>query len=273
MSDTAMDTPESSQTYGRSTLKPHKPDLFYGDRNKLDNWILQFDRLFHIEDDKVEEADKVMLVSTFMKGDAETWVLPILKTYIDDTITDAGNTALVESWDAFKIRLRQVFSPIKESLISEQKIQHLKQTKSAADYTTLFQQYAVQTQWDDKALMRMYKQGLKHSVRAELMRSGTQINDLEDLTQEAIRVDNELYELALEEKVYHTSKGPDENRRVQPNHGRRRHQHIPRPPRQNYTPGIYRTNGHEAMHIDTITRGPPVAKTYKKETKTFTGRN
>jgi hypothetical protein len=34
------------------------------------------------------------------------------------------------------------------------------------------------------------------------MRSGTAINDLEDLTCEAIRLDNKLYELALAERSY-----------------------------------------------------------------------
>jgi len=46
-------------------------------------------------------------------------------------------------------------------VIAEQKIQQLRQTQSAADYTTLFQQYQVVIDWDDNALMRMYKQGLK----------------------------------------------------------------------------------------------------------------
>jgi hypothetical protein len=77
-----------------------------------------------------------------MKGPAEKWVLPIIRKYIDNSIMDAGNTALVEHWDAFKIRLWQIFSPFKESVIAEQKIQKLKQTKSAADYTNVFQQYA-----------------------------------------------------------------------------------------------------------------------------------
>jgi hypothetical protein len=48
----------------------------------------------------------------------------------------------------------------------------------------------------------MYKQGLKLALFAELMRSGTAINDLEDLTREAIRLDNELYKLALIERFY-----------------------------------------------------------------------
>jgi hypothetical protein len=34
------------------------------------------------------------------------------------------------------------------------------------------------------------------------MRSGTAINDLEDLTRKAIRLDNKLYKLALAERSY-----------------------------------------------------------------------
>jgi hypothetical protein len=40
-----------------------------------------------------------------MKGDAEKWVILIIRRYMDDTIADVGNTILVENWDAFKIRL------------------------------------------------------------------------------------------------------------------------------------------------------------------------
>jgi hypothetical protein len=52
------------------TLKAQKPDLFYGERTKLKTWILQFDRLFHIEG-QIENEDKVVLASTYMKGNAE----------------------------------------------------------------------------------------------------------------------------------------------------------------------------------------------------------
>lgn len=98
--------------------------------------------------------------------------------------------------------MKQNFSPFKESVIAEQKIQVLKQTASAADYTTIFQQYATQIDWDDNALMRMYRQGLKPSVRRELMRTRTSVTNLEELQEEAIRLDNELYELALEEQLF-----------------------------------------------------------------------
>jgi hypothetical protein len=50
--------------------------------------------------------------------------------------------------------------------------------------------------------MRMYKQGLKDKVRIELMRSRTMINTLDQLIEESIRLDNELYEFELESKAF-----------------------------------------------------------------------
>jgi hypothetical protein len=48
----------------------------------------------------------------------------------------------------------------------------------------------------------MYKQGLKPALLTKLMRSKTAINNLEDLTYKAIRLDNKLYKLALTERSY-----------------------------------------------------------------------
>jgi hypothetical protein len=73
MSDASMNTLDSSSNLLPSqgmTLKAQKPDLFYGERSKLETWILQFDRLFYIEG-QIENKDKVVLASTYMKGDAE----------------------------------------------------------------------------------------------------------------------------------------------------------------------------------------------------------
>jgi len=121
---------------------------------------------------------------------------------MDDSAVDGENKELVEDWDLFKTRLREIFSPSAEVTHAEQKIQSLRQTRSAADYTTQFQQYAELVQWDDNALKRMYKQGLKPSVRAELMRTGVAIHTVQDLYKEAIRLDNQIYELAIEEKSF-----------------------------------------------------------------------
>jgi hypothetical protein len=62
----------------------------------------------------------------------------------------------------------------------------------------VFQQLSIQTEWDDKAVMRMFRQGLKSEVRMELMRTGVAITDLRDLIEEAIRIDDNLLEFRLE---------------------------------------------------------------------------
>jgi len=54
MSDTEMDTPAASHTT-KVTSKSNKPDVYYGDRNKLENWLLQVDVYFHLEGDKVDD--------------------------------------------------------------------------------------------------------------------------------------------------------------------------------------------------------------------------
>jgi hypothetical protein len=68
-----MNTPDLSSNPLLSrgmTLKAQKPDLFYRERSKLETWILQFNRLFYIEG-QIENKDKVVLASTYIKGDAE----------------------------------------------------------------------------------------------------------------------------------------------------------------------------------------------------------
>jgi hypothetical protein len=154
--------------------------------------------------------------------------------------------------------MREVFSPFKESVIAEQKIQKLRQICSAADYTTEFQQYQTLIEWDDNALMRMYRQGLKPTVRMELIRSGSSLNTLNELIAKAIRVDNELYKLMLEERLYTNRNRAPQNtnnrarqnpRRSYPNQGRQR-SYVP------WIPGQYRTNRPKPMHLDNLNKGP-----------------
>jgi hypothetical protein len=263
MSDVQMDTPDSS-VHGTRHTRMAKPDLYYGERLKLETWILQFDRYFHMAGDAIESDDYVITATSYMKGDAEKWVAPLTRRYMDPDVDDDENKSLFEDWDLFKAKLRQVFSPIKESLVAKQKIQTLQQTKSAADYTTTFQQYAAALNWDGEALMEMYKQGLKPAVRRELMRTGASVRTLDELINEAVRLDNELFELKLEEEIYASRSRLNgrnsretlptrQTGRQQPrsNQGQRRFAKTP------YHQGFYQSRGPEPMHLDTIHQGKP----------------
>ncbi|KAF2280025.1 uncharacterized protein EI97DRAFT_368713, partial [Westerdykella ornata] len=100
-------------------------------------------------------------------------VKPYLIKYMDDNNDDTEITYMFEDYSVFKGKIRQTFAITNE-------------------------QYAVMTEWDDKALIRMYRQGLKNNVKLELMRSGATMDTLDELINESIRVDSNLYKLSLE---------------------------------------------------------------------------
>jgi hypothetical protein len=122
----------------------------------------------------------------------------------------------------------------------------------------------------------MYKQGLKLEVRAELMRSGARVNNLDELINKTICLDNALYELRLAERSYarqpmqeETGKNPRfpgrQNRRSQPNQGRPRHQYQLR------HLGTYYSWGPKPMHLNNLNKGKDdwKNKDYKKGPETW----
>jgi hypothetical protein len=258
MSDTMMDTPDTESIHiPHSKVRVCVPDKYHGERNKLKAWLLQMDRHFHVEGDRIADEDKVVIATTYMKDLAEIWVTPHLERYLDNDIKDNENARLMENWDVFKAKLRQAFSPIKASVIAEKKIQTLRQTHSVADYTALFQQYQAQIEWDDAALIRMYKQGLKVQVREELMRSAARTDSLDELINEAIRLDNDLYELQIEARAYKHEYVP--KKKGNPSYGRshRQGQYRARGKGKARIPGHYGSEEFEDMHVDNVERGKP----------------
>ena len=132
-----------------------------------------------------------------MRGKALTYVNSDIQSYMDDKASDKAEK-WIEQYPLFKARMRRIFGPANEESLAESVIQRLRQTKSAADYTTTFQHYAAKTEWNDKAQMSMFKRGLKDNVQDELMRYGGTISDLEDLMKVSIELDDKLHQRSIE---------------------------------------------------------------------------
>ena len=79
----------------------------------------------------------------------------------------------------------------------ERKLQALRQTGSASDFTAKFQQLSVRTQWGDSALTVLFYQALKEQVKDDITR-GDQPTDLEDMIDTAVRINNQQFEQELE---------------------------------------------------------------------------
>ena len=60
------------------------------------------------------------------------------------------------------------------------------------DYTIQFQTYATQIEWNNKALIAQYRQGLKIEVQNAII-SIEDPNNIKKLIKQAIKVDNKIY--------------------------------------------------------------------------------
>ena len=191
--------PRQPTNSGGSTGKPSKPDLYYGDRNKLNNWLLQFSLYFRYTDD-VDDDDQVVFAATFMRGKTLSWINTDLQKYLDGE-ANTETKRWIEDFSLFKERIKRTFGPANEEATAQSVIQRLLQTKSAADYTVTFQHFAASTSWDQSALMSMYKRGLKDNVQDELMRYGGHVSTISRLMEVSIELDEMLHQRGLDKAL------------------------------------------------------------------------
>jgi hypothetical protein len=259
-------TPSSSASNDDdSTLRGVKvatPDYYHGERNKLEDWLLQFDLYFTFQGNNLPDNRQVSLAATFMRGDALKWIKPFLVKYMADEAPDEVD-AWMEDFDHFKTEIRRIFGNKSEVNVATRNIQILRQTRSVADYAATFQQYALLTEWDDKALTTMFRQGLKNDVKMELMRSGAQLDTLDDLIQESINIDTRLYELSLELRPHGRSQQQQQKGRPQYNNNQR--QYRPNNYANRSAPRVTHLTrdayGAEPMVLDNINKGRPNQRT------------
>jgi hypothetical protein len=70
----------------------------------------------------------------------------------------------------------------------------------AAEYVARFQKYVNLIEWDDVALITMFRRGLKNNLKDEIMRDGKFISDMFDLIEVVIDFDDKLYERAMKKR-------------------------------------------------------------------------
>ena len=222
LKDKAIEQPEA-------TMKPvdYKvpiPEPFDGNRTKLKSFLLKCDLYMGFNGYKfVNETDRILWVTTLLKGPAFDWMEPHVTDYIDnkgpngelveDNMFDETLT-IFRSFKGFKKRISRVFGDIDQERNSERFLENLKQRGSAATYTAEFQQHSGRTDWDDTALRWKYYQGLKDAVKDEIARSDRPTT-LQGLIELAIKIDNRNYERRLEKSgqkaSWSNSKKPKRN--------------------------------------------------------------
>src|SRR5436305_9822890 len=120
---------------------------------------------------------------------------------------------IIDSFDAFKEKLNQVFGDIDEEKTAKRAIQGLYQGGSAATYAAHFLRFVAKLNWDDDSLQTQFYKGLKEFIKDEISRLDLEFPDVNRMIDKAVRIDNRAYERRLERKGQYVIK---ENRGSQP---------------------------------------------------------
>ena len=112
---------------------------------------------------------------------------------------DDNTIEVTQNLSNFKNKLRQVFGDFNKEHLAERRMQSLRQTGSAADYASKFQQLAAQTQWGAVSLVAQFYEGLKDRVKDNVARVNRP-SQLQSMITLAIWIDDWQYERELEKK-------------------------------------------------------------------------
>ena len=168
------------------TLKPAKPDTFSNVRSsgRPEAWLFTIETYF--EATGINDPHRVTFVATLLRGAAALWWQSHLRSVSD------GSIARITTWAAFTASLLEQFAPVGNVRQARDRLRHLLQTKSVAQYTTEFRSLILQIP-DASAAEQLDKfiAGLKPVVRREVeMREP---NTLPEAMRLADRADQHIY--------------------------------------------------------------------------------
>lgn len=176
-----------------SHAKLGPPPVFENTSNSLEDVIFYCDMEYSMKPGayEMDSAKTIFLVSHLNKA-AFTWA----RTQI------TSKPQLADDYASFKESVRALYGSNDElsSLEAQSKLESLKQTKSASEYTALFEQYTSRLGFNVEAKEALYRRGLKPSLRRALAATNEIYDDYADLCRATIKLDSNLYAVDKAEK-------------------------------------------------------------------------
>ena len=199
---TTAESSDHSTIISTKILKVNTPDKYSGECGKLDEFLLQCDLYLSFNSNQIsEDTDKVLYVTTYLRGKAQQWIRLYLKDWLDNIMDNQNSIimALFTLYANFQKNMTTLFGEINKQHKAQIDMKALKQKGSAANYSAEFQRLSFYIGYDDEALKRSFYKGLKDKVKDELSR----IDELQNLTylaKTSIKIDERQYQRRMEKQ-------------------------------------------------------------------------
>src|SRR5437667_5769881 len=197
LSVTPAITPEPRTQPPSQVPKVLQPDPFTGDRLELDTYLTRCQHVFLTQPSLfLTEQHKVLYASSYLKGNAYSWMKPLVQEYAKGASVPIEFT----SFQKYSESLTRMYGDTDIVKSKTREINALYQTSSVSIYASEFRHLQAYITWNDQALFNRFYEGLRENVKDGLVYENPRPTLLEDLISAALRIDGRIYERILERK-------------------------------------------------------------------------
>lgn len=137
----ASEPTSEKRTTSINHVKYSVPDFYHGERNKLQAFITQTDLYIQGNAEMLVKLWKrVLFIGFYLKGLVLSWFDSIVQNYLtnNSSTKKIKTKELFTNYNEFKKEFKRQFGRIDVEQTTERKIQSLKQTSFATEYTVKF---------------------------------------------------------------------------------------------------------------------------------------
>ena len=197
LSVTPATTPEPRTQHPSQVPKVLPPDPFTGDRLELDTYLTRCQHVFLTQPSLfLTEQHKVLYAASYLKGNAYSWVKPLVQEYAKGLSVPIEFT----TFQKYSESLTRMYGDPDIVKSKTREINALQQTSSVSAYPSEFRRLQAYIAWNDQALFDRFYAGLRDNVKDGLVHENPRPTLLEPLISAALRIDARIYERILERK-------------------------------------------------------------------------
>ncbi|ESK80815.1 hypothetical protein Moror_15756, partial [Moniliophthora roreri MCA 2997] len=134
------------------------PDPFLGKQSDTCCFLLNLKLYFTMNPVKANtnEKKKMILLSLVKGGTGEWKIRETMRLFPEDDDPETKKKAAEETWSSFKQRFRNEWQPVNVVREAQMKIEEIKMKDRANEYVNRFRLIAMDTKYDDEALMKFF---------------------------------------------------------------------------------------------------------------------